>query len=548
MSEVDGNGTAGTNAGEMASGLWLAGRITTDCNDLNASAWILWQVIDSHICAAGYNGKKDGGMVNTSGGFWGTAVADHDKDTIVLTKKYYAFGQYSRYIRPGMIMLNSSGTTMAALDKENNQLVMVAYNTSGSASDLTFDLSQFDTVGAKAKVIRTSATENWADAGTAAVSNNQLKVSLAANSVTTFILDGVTGSTSLGEKLTPVATTGTDSWKSDASTSYEKAFDGSTSTYFDGLSAGWVQADLGAVYDISGFGYCPRAGYEYRCGDAMFQVSNDGETWTTVYTIAGQPSSGMHYVKPQGGVTSGRYVRYAVPEGTPNNGYNSDSSYCCNIAEIEIYGAVSALEGLEELTPASVTGSAAWNNSANDASKAFDGNTATYFDGVGDGYVTADLGGLYDIGAIGFCPRKGLEYRCEDAYFEISKDGEAWTKIYTVLGVPSFSMHTVTRLAADDLTARYVRYAVPSGAPQNSDNPDSVYCCNIAEIKIYGTAVTAPVGDVNADGACDLADAVMLAKYLIAAGGVTDPAAADMDGNGKLNAADLTLLKRHLIG
>ena len=92
MSEVDGNGTAGQNAGAMAPGLWLSERITADCNGLNASAWILWQVIDKHVCAAGYLGKKDSGMVDMTKGFWGTAVADHDQNKIVLSKKYYCFG------------------------------------------------------------------------------------------------------------------------------------------------------------------------------------------------------------------------------------------------------------------------------------------------------------------------------------------------------------------------------------------------------------------------------------------------------------------------
>lgn len=54
-------------------------------------------------------------------------------------------------------------------------------------------------------------------------------------------------------------------------------------------------------------------------------------------------------------------------------------------------------------------------------------------------------------------------------------------------------------------------------------------------------------GDVNADGACNVADAVMLMKYLLAAGSVTAPAQADLDGNNRLNAADLTLLKRILL-
>ncbi|HAG12331.1 MAG TPA: alpha-L-arabinofuranosidase [Ruminococcus sp.] len=570
MSEVDGKGTAGTNAGEMSAGLWLSQRITTDCNNLNASAWILWQVIDSHICAAGYNGKKDGGMVNTQGGFWGTAVADHDKDTIVLTKKYYCFGQYTRYIRPGMIMLNSSDSTMAAYDKQNHQLVIVAYNTGGSANNMTFDLSQFDTVGAAANIVRTSQSENWANAGTAPISDSTLNVSLPANSVSTFIIDDVTGSGMEGQQITPVATSGSDSWNNTASTSFEKAFDGQTSTYFDGVSGGWVQADLGAVYDITGIGFSPRQGYEPRCADGMFSVSENGTDWTTVYTIPNSPSYGMHYVKPDGGTATGRYIRYTVPDGKPTNPYNKDSTYCCNIAEIAVFGYPSGVSGLNqiEIDPANITGSDAWKQSANDAKKAFDGNQATFFDGVGDGWVQVDLGALYQLDAIAYCPRKSLEYRCTDGFFRISKDGENWTTVHTINGVPSFGMHYVQDFNGADMTARYVQYAVPSGAPQNASNPDSVYCCNIAEIALYGspapivtetttvttTTTTQPpivatlTGDVDCSGEVDVSDAVLLARALaedseavITETGLRN---ADCNKNGNPDLEDVTLILR----
>ena len=547
MSEVDGNGTAGTNAGEMAAGLWLAGRITDDCNGMNPTAWILWQVIDKHICAAGYKGRKDSGMPDISTGFWGTAVADHDNDRIILTKKYYCFGQYSRYIRPGMTMLNSASNTMAAYDKENDQLVIVAYNTSGSAADTTFDLTQFDSVGTSAKAIRTSNTENWSDAGSPAVNGGKLNVSLAPNSVTTYIIDDVKGSTTLGEKLSPVTVTGTDSWKSDSSTGYAKAFDGSNSTYFDGLGGGWVQADLGASYEISGLGYCPRSGYEYRCADAMFMVSEDGENWTKVYTINGKPSSGMHYVKPEGGIAKGRYIRYSVPEGTPNNGVNTDSTYCCNIAEIEIFGAAAGISDLKEIKPAEVTGSDAWQQSTNDCKKAFDGDNNTFFDGVGEGWVQADLGGKYRIDAISYCPRKGYEYRCADGFFEVSDDGTNWTKVYTISGTPAFGIHYTPALG-EDTTARYVRYSVPEGAPASPDDPDSVYCCNIAEIHIYGEEVSSVECDVNGDGEFSVADIVALQNWLLGRKNavLADWEAADLCKDGRLNAFDLCLLRRRL--
>ncbi|MBQ9897914.1 MAG: discoidin domain-containing protein [Ruminococcus sp.] len=546
MSEVDGNGTAGTNAGEMAAGLWLAGRITDDCNGLNASAWILWQVIDKHICAAGYKGRQDSGMPDISAGFWGTAVADHDNDTIILTKKYYCFGQYSRYIRPGMTMLNSASNTMAAFDKENGQLVLVAYNTSGSASDMTFDLTQFDSVGASAQAIRTSSTENWANAGTTAINGKMLNVSLAPNSVTTFIIDGVKGSTDLGRKLEPAEVSGTDSWKSDSKNGFANAFDGDMSTYFDGVTSGWVQADLGESYEITALGYCPRSGYEYRAADSMFIVSDDAVNWTKIYTINGKPSYGMHYFKPEGGAVSARYVRYCVPEGAPNNGVNRDSTYCCNVAEIEIYGDAGGSTELNEITiPASnVTGSDPWKNSVNDCRKAFDGNNSTYFDGVGAGWVQADLGGEYSLTRITYCPRKGYEYRAVDSFFEVSSDGESWTVVHTFVSQPS----GVRYIDLGGVTARYVRYRVPEGTPDNGVNHESVYCCNVAEIHVFGDPVTEVAGDVNADGEFNVADAVLLQKWLL---GVPDTVlvnwqAADICGDGILDIFDLCAMRQLL--
>ena len=340
MSEVDGSGTSGTNAGEMGAALWLSERMITDCNGLNCSAWILWQAIDNHISSVGMNGNKDKGMVNTNGGFWGLAVADHDKNSVILTKKYYAFGQFSRYIRPGMTMLKSSGNTLAAYDQKNGKVVITAVNSGSNASDYSFDLSGFSEVGTSAEVIRTSNSESWKELGKTALSGDKLNVSLAPQSVTTFIIDGMKGTTTLENKINVTADmlTGTDSWKSDSSTTFHKAFDGSTSTYFDGVGDGYVQADLGEVYDISAVGYCPRNGYEYRVPDAMILFSEDGVNWSTAYTIKDKPSFGMHYIKKFSGSSKARYVRYAVPSGAPKNDYNKDSVYCCNIAEIELYG------------------------------------------------------------------------------------------------------------------------------------------------------------------------------------------------------------------
>ncbi len=351
MSEVDGNGTLGSNAGQMSSALWLSKRIIDDCNGLGCSAWILWQAIDKHICAAGYNGNKDSGMPDISTGFWGLAVADHDKGDIILTKKYYAFGQFSRYIRPGFTMLNSSGSTLAAYDQENNQLVIVAVNTSGSNSNMKFDLSGFKSTANKAEVIRTSGDvnsgENWASVAPVSVSDKHLDATLIPNSVTTFIINDVTSVEKSDLKEIPLnedMVTGSPAWK-DSSNDCKKVADGINSTYFDGVGNGWIQIDLKKSYSLDAIAFCPRSGYEYRCADGIFAGSQDGVNWDVIYKIPSQPSYGLNYITDFQGENNYRYIKYYVPEGKPDNGVNKDNVYCCNIAEIKIFGQDTPVKG-----------------------------------------------------------------------------------------------------------------------------------------------------------------------------------------------------------
>ncbi len=551
MSEVDGGSTAGTNAGEMGAALWLADRITLDCNELNSSAWILWQVIDNHISSVGMNGNKDKGMINTQGGYWGLAVADHDNNRIILTKKYYAMGQFSRYIRPGMTMLKCSGNCMAALDTKNNKLVIVATNDGSSDKDMVFDLSGFDNAGTSAQAIRTSNSENWKDIGRINVSGGALSVTLAKQSVTTFIIDGVKGGGALSDKInvTSGMLSGSDSWKSDTSTNYTKAFDGNISTYFDGVSNGWVQADLGEIYDLSAIGYAPRAGYEYRMTDGIFKASSDGMNWTTLYTVKGKPTSGMHYVTALSGNTTARYVRYEVPTGAPANEYNNDSDYCANIAEIALYGTPhgqSSQSEYEKFVIKACTGTLPWHDDeSNSFEKACDNDMSTYFDGLEGGYIILDLGKLCTVKEIAYCPREGYEYRMIGGYFSASSDGTNWQKIYTVENKPIYKMNFTEEF--ENLTARYIRYEVPTGAPTSPLNKDSVYLCNIAEVAVYGkTDSEAIIGDVNNDGVIDVSDLVHYQRYLLKNEKLAVPENADINDDGVTDIFDNIAL-RHLV-
>ncbi len=195
MSEVDGNGTAGQNAGEMAAGLWLAEKIITDIQALEPSAWVLWQVIDTHISKDGYMGRRDGGPLRTQGGYWGTACANHDTGEILLTQKYYAFGQFSRYIRPGAQLIlcpterRSGVKALAAKDKKT--LTLVCTNTTSEPKEVEFNTEGLKLKG-QVRQIRTSGQfsdgEHWAETTLPKVNGSTLDVTLAPNSVTTFIV------------------------------------------------------------------------------------------------------------------------------------------------------------------------------------------------------------------------------------------------------------------------------------------------------------------------------------------------------------------------
>ena len=197
MSEVDGNGTAGQNAGEMAAGLWLADKIITDIEALEPSAWVLWQVIDTHISRDGYKGRRDGGPLRTQGGYWGTACANHDSGEILLTQKYYAFGQFSRYIRPGSTIIlcptdrRSGCKALAAFDPKSKKLTIVCTNTTAQEKEIELSFEGLKVKGGTTQ-IRTSGQfdggEHWSVSKGPKVIDSKLVIKLIPNSVTTFVV------------------------------------------------------------------------------------------------------------------------------------------------------------------------------------------------------------------------------------------------------------------------------------------------------------------------------------------------------------------------
>lgn len=206
MSEMDNPNVAGKNAGEMSAALGLSSSIKRHMINLMPSAWILWDALDIHVDA---ENQYDADSLEECGyseldknGFWGLGVADHNNKQIMLTKKYYAFGQYSRYIRPGYTIITADSSTVSAYDKNGETAVVVVDNTKEKDQTYQIDLSQFGSIKSNAtvKAIRTSGDlatgENWADVSKNGdiilnKSNKMLSAVAKANSITTYIISGV---------------------------------------------------------------------------------------------------------------------------------------------------------------------------------------------------------------------------------------------------------------------------------------------------------------------------------------------------------------------
>ena len=189
MSETDWGDVSGENAGEMGAALWLAKKIIFDINSLSPSAWVLWQVIDHHKSKDGYCGNKDSGIPDTKNGFWGLAFADHDSEEIILTQKYYAMGQFSRYIDVDDTVYHINENTLCAANQSEIKLVLV--NDKKDEQKTEIDLNGTNRNIKTVKIIRTSGNltygESWAELPEENIENNIYTTNLKGNSITTFI-------------------------------------------------------------------------------------------------------------------------------------------------------------------------------------------------------------------------------------------------------------------------------------------------------------------------------------------------------------------------
>ena len=199
MSEVDNTYSLGAESGAMEAALGFADEIIKDMNGMYPSAWIMWNAADMHIDSENEFDtltRAEADKILSSGDpFWGIAIADHDAGEILVGKKYYGFGQFTRYIRPGFCIIRSDTSTLAAYNPRSGEYVVVALNTKADDQIWEFDLVGLEDEISEIIAVRTSGDmdsgENWCDVtGTDSIimSEDSFLALVKGYSITTYLI------------------------------------------------------------------------------------------------------------------------------------------------------------------------------------------------------------------------------------------------------------------------------------------------------------------------------------------------------------------------
>ncbi|MEU8827833.1 glycoside hydrolase [Streptomyces sp. NPDC048636] len=157
------------------------------------SAFQWWTALSNKMGAdprTGADTKNDQGW-NDGLIYYDPEYAANGNQRLYLTKRYYALGQYSKFVRPGAVLhevTGAPGDVEVTAFRQGSRWVLVVNNHRGGTAGLKLDLGAGQRLSA-VSAVRTSATENWAAVGEPTVSGGTVSASLPGRSLTTYVLD-----------------------------------------------------------------------------------------------------------------------------------------------------------------------------------------------------------------------------------------------------------------------------------------------------------------------------------------------------------------------
>jgi glucuronoarabinoxylan endo-1,4-beta-xylanase len=162
-----------TYNGSISDALSWADSIHGALSTGNFNAWFYWWSIDP------YNDNQ--------------ALISYNNSTWIYTipKRVYAIGNFSRFMRPGSIVLATSSTSSSvqatAVSPTSGTVALALANQSKSSVAVTVNLSNFANPPSIVTPYRTSATENQVPLSTIPVTGGSFTVTLPASSIVTLI-------------------------------------------------------------------------------------------------------------------------------------------------------------------------------------------------------------------------------------------------------------------------------------------------------------------------------------------------------------------------
>jgi hypothetical protein len=192
MSEVEGTWGTGTDFTGMEPGLGIATRVVEDIRELEPSAWVLWQPIEDSIPQA--QAGKNWGSIHVP--FNCTAEDTLETCPVKANTKFHTLRNFTHHIRPGDHFVKADDpSSVAAVRKSGRGATVVHVNNGTTARAVTLDLSKFRRVtrGATVTPVVTSADGALVRGTPVKAEDGSATVTVPAKSVTTLLVDGVSG-------------------------------------------------------------------------------------------------------------------------------------------------------------------------------------------------------------------------------------------------------------------------------------------------------------------------------------------------------------------
>ena len=121
----------------------------------------------------------------------GLINADISTDSFQVPKRLYVLGQFSRFIRPGSVLLPSTSSDatlqVTAVRPASRNVAVVLANTGKTSHTVTVNLSGLVNMPASVTPYRTSASENQTQLGAINVFSGAFTITIPAKSVVTLI-------------------------------------------------------------------------------------------------------------------------------------------------------------------------------------------------------------------------------------------------------------------------------------------------------------------------------------------------------------------------